>query len=416
MALGKYSIGIGDRFGRQGKAQLEAVVKMKDHGVDVTPVWNKSFREHQLIGSKPEDTRREADEAVRATGWKDSYFVDADHVGMKTVDAFVSSCDFYTIDVADFIGKSPDGDSVAAFVDRHKKFAGRLDVPDIAGGFDVSEKQIREIASKYVHAIGEAGRIYRHILAQKKGLPFVVEVSMDETGEPQTPTEIFFILAEIAREGIPVDTVAPKFSGRFNKGVDYVGDVGRFAKEFEEDLAVIAHARGMFRLSPNLKLSVHSGSDKFALYGPMNAALKKLDAGLHLKTAGTTWLEEIIGLAEAGGDGLDIVKDVYRQAFSRYDELCGPYASVIDIDPGRLPAPDQVEGWDGRKLTSVLRHDPSHPDYNPHFRQLIHVGYKVAAEMGKRYLDALDRHSRIIGKNVTENIFERHLKRIFERT
>jgi hypothetical protein len=413
MELGKYSIGIGDRFGRQGKAQLEAVLKMKASGVEVTPVWNKSHREHVLVGSRPSDTRREADEAVRALQWKGPYFVDADHVGMKNVDLFVADSDFFTIDVADFIGKSVDGKSASLFAERHGKRAGRLGVPGIPEGIAVTEGRIREIAEKYLYAVREAGRIFRHVKDQRKGRPFVVEVSMDETPEPQTPVELLFILAAIADEGIPARTVAPKFTGRFNKGVNYVGDVQRFAREFEEDLAVVAFAIREFQMSPDLKLSVHSGSDKFALYGPMNASLKKFKAGLHLKTAGTTWLEEMIGLAEAGGDGLAIAKTIYRQALSRFDELCKPYATVIDIDPRKLPDPDIVENWDGKRLASVLRHDPAHPEYNPHFRQLIHVGYKIAAEMGERYLNALDKHSGVIGGNVTENLFERHLKRVF---
>jgi tagaturonate epimerase len=121
----------------------------------------------------------------------------------------------------------------------------------------------------------------------------------------------------------------------------------------------------------------------------------------------------VIGLAEAGEDGPAIARAIYRQAFSRFDELCKPYATVIDIDPAMLPAPDRVDGWDGKRLAAVLRHDPSNPEYNPHLRQLIHVGYKIAAEMGVRYLDALDRHAEIIGRNVTENLLERHLKRVF---
>ena len=413
MELGKYSIGIGDRFGRQGKAQLEAVMRMKSLGVDVSPVWNKSHREHRLVGSGPSDTRKEADEAVRGLRWRGPYFVDADHVGMKNVDLFIADSDFFTIDVADFIGKSADSRSASLFAERHADLTGRLDIPGIPEGIQVTEARIHEIAEKYLYAVREAGRIFRHVADQRKGKPFVVEISMDETAEPQTPVELLFVLAAIADEGIPARTVAPKFTGRFNKGVDYVGDVRRFVREFEEDLAVVAFAAREFQMSPDLKLSVHSGSDKFALYGPMNASLKKFKAGLHLKTAGTTWLEEVIGLAEAGGDGLDIARTLYREALSRFDELCKPYAAVIDIDPRKLPAPDQVDGWDGRRLASTLRHDPSNPEYNPHFRQLIHVGYKIAAEMGERYLDALDKHSGVIARNVTENLFERHLKRVF---
>ncbi len=92
---------------------------------------------------------------------------------------------------------------------------------------------------------------------------------------PQTPPELLVILAAIAKVGIPIQTIAPKFTGRFNKGVDYVGDVAQFEKEFEDDLAVIAHAVKKYGLPSNLKLSVHSGSDKFSIYGPIRRALKR---------------------------------------------------------------------------------------------------------------------------------------------
>jgi hypothetical protein len=236
---------------------------------------------------------------------------------------------------------------------------------------------------------------------------------MDETDEPQTPVELLFILAALAREKVPVQTVAPKFTGRFNKGVDYVGDLRQFEREFNDDLAVIAFAVKEFGLPANLKLSVHSGSDKFSLYPIIRRALRRTGAGLHLKTAGTTWLEELIGLASAGGEGLQIAKDVYAEAVDRFDELCGPYATVIDIDNARLPSIREVAGWAGEQYAGALRHDQSNPHYNPHFRQLLHVGFKVAAQMGERYTDALKRFEGVVAANVTQNIFDRHLRRVF---
>lgn len=411
--LAKYSIGIGDRFGHQGKAQLEALMKARADGVDIIPVWNKSYREHAIIKTQPGDTRRAADDAVKQCGWTDDYFVDADHVGMKTVDLFIKASDFFTIDVADFIDKGADDAAINQFVNQNLKFLGRLELPNIGESFDIAEVFVREIAHKYLFAVAEAGRIYRHILAKKNGRDFIVEISMDETNEPQSPIELLFILAAIAQQGIPIQTIAPRFTGRFNKGIDYVGDLSRFTREFEADLAVIAYAVQEFKLPANLKLSVHSGSDKFSIYGPIRDALKKFDAGLHLKTAGTTWLAEVIGLAEAGNGALVLVKEIYRNAYQRFDELCQPYATVIDIDRQKLPRPDQVDSWGGLEFASALRHDRSNSRYNPHFRQLLHVGYKIAAEMGDRFLTALKQHQEIIARNVTENIYELHLKRLF---
>jgi len=406
-------MGIGDRFGFQAEAQLKALIKAKELGVDITPVWNKSFREHEIIHSSSIDTRKKADEAVNKLNWASDYFVDADHVNLNSIDLFIESCDFFTLDVADYIGQTADENLVNEFLSKNSKYFGDDKIETTIGSFSLNEEDAKIIAAKYLFAVSEAGRIYRHLTASKKGESFIVEVSMDETEEPQTPIELFLILSAISEEGIPAQTIAPKFSGRFNKGVDYQGDVNQFEKEFKEDLAIIEFAKKEFTLPENLKLSVHSGSDKFSIYGPIKNALIKFDAGVHVKTAGTTWLEELIGLAQAGGSGLQIAKKIYETAFNRYDELCAPYSTVIDIDIEKLPSPTEVNNWNSEKYTSTLKHDQSNPIYNSNFRQLLHVGYKVAAELDAKYTDALVEHRETIEKTVMENIFERHIKRLF---
>ncbi|MBN1481137.1 hypothetical protein EH223_01610 [candidate division KSB1 bacterium] len=416
MVLGKYSIGLGDRFGHQGVAQLCAVKRAQTVGLDVVPVWNKSYREHTIIHTRPADTRAEADAAVKALDWDEPYFVDADHVSLKIIEPFIPVCDFFTLDVADYIGKKADETAIQTFVTQNSKYIGRLSIPSIEQTFHITKDLIRSIGEKYLYAIEEANRIYQHLVEQKGADNFVTEVSMDETDEPQTPVELFFILAALSARGMPVQTIAPKFTGRFNKGVDYIGDLEKFTREFEQDVAVIQFAIREFSLPTNLKLSVHSGSDKFSLYTPMRTAIQKFETGLHIKTAGTTWLEELIGLALAGGEGLDIARDVYRQAVNRYDELAKPYASVIDMDMRALPSPVDVDGWDGRQYAEILRHDQTNKKYNPHFRQLLHIGYKVAAEMGDRYLNALERYEQVVAENVCNNIYERHLKPLFVTT
>lgn len=413
MMLGKYSFGIGDRFGHQGRAQLAALQKAKEAGVDVTPVWNKSHREHSIIGTEPADVRREADAAVAACGWAGPYFVDADHIGLRNVDHFIEASDFFTLDVADWIGQPAAQAEVDAFLSRHASLIGTLEIDGLPKALRIEAAGLKAIASKYLAAVREAGRIYRHIQSRKGAGRFITEVSMDETDAPQTPVELLMILAAVADKGIAAQTVAPKFSGRFNKGVDYMGDLAAFTAEFEQDLAVIAYAVRQFGLPADLKLSIHSGSDKFSIYEPIQNALKRCDAGLHVKTAGTTWLEELIGLALAGDPGLAIAKEVYNQALARMDELCGPYATVIAIDRSRLPDPRVVANWDGSLFAQALRHDPFCAYYNHHFRQLLHVGYKIAAEMGPRFLDALERHERTIAEQVTTNIYDRHLRPLF---
>jgi tagaturonate epimerase len=410
LPLGKISFGMGDRFAHQGKAQLQACILATEQGAEVTPVWNKSNREHSFIGTEPSGLRAEADAAVKALGWKKSYHVDADHIRLETVDRFIVPSDFFTIDVADSIGKPADAASVKKFVDHHPELVGKIVIPNASDAFQVTRTEVERVANKFLLAVQDAGKIYRHIAKAKGEANFITEVSMDETDSPQTPPELLIILAAIADEKIPIQTIAPKFTGRFNKGVDYVGDLKQFEKEFNDDLAVIDFAVRTYHLPLSLKLSVHSGSDKFSIYAPIRKALKKFDAGLHIKTAGTTWLEELIGLAEAGGDGLEIAKEIYAYAIERVDEFCAPYASVIDIDKSKLPSAATVNGWNSRQFVSALRHDQKNKDYNPSFRQLLHVSFKVAAKKGDRYLNALKKHEAVIAKNVTENLFERHLK------
>jgi len=414
MKIPRFTMGVGDRFAHQGKAQLAAFVKAKELGADVYPVWNKSNREHITIGSLPPSLRAEADEAVKALNWKGPYFVDADHINLGTVDGFIDSSDFFTLDVAEYIGKAAPEAEIKAFVNKYHSYTTKkLEIPGIDKPFDVTTAHIEKIARKFLGAAIEAGKIYQHVAAKKGVGKFVTEVSMDETDEPQTPLDLLFILAALSDQKIPVQTIAPKFTGRFNKGCDFVGDVSGFELEFAQDLNVITFAIREFGLSDDLKISVHSGSDKFSIYGPIRRSLRKYNGGLHLKTAGTTWLEEVIGLASAGGKGLEIAKDVYTQALDHLQELSAPYATVIDIKAADLPSAAVVKGWTSEQFNAALIHDPKNPAFNQSIRQLIHVGYKIAAKMGPRFLDALDEFEPEIAKHVTQNIFERHLKRIF---
>lgn len=409
----KFTFGMGDRFAHEGQAQLRAVMMAKAEGVDVVPVWNKSNREHSIVGSEPASVLAEAEEAVKTLEWCGGFHVDADHINLTNVDRFLDASDFYTIDVADYVGKPADMASSAAFVASHEKMIGELSIPGLAGPLLVTRKDLEAAAEKFLGAMQEAGRIYRHIESRKEAQGFIAEVSVDETDTPQTPLELLLILSMLAREEVSVQTIAPKFTGRFNKGVDYVGDLAQFEKEFDEDLCVLSYAVKELGLPETLKLSVHSGSDKFSLYPIINRLVKKHGAGLHVKTAGTTWLEEVIGLAEAGGEGLEVARDIYAEAMNHFEELIAPYAPVVDINRDCLPAVEEVRSWDGNAYASALRHDQGCADYNPHFRQFIHVSFKIAAKMGARYTDALKSHREAVARNVTENLLVRHIRPIF---
>ena len=402
---------MGDRFAHQAKAQLQACVKLAKNGIDVIPVWNKSNREHSFIGSEPQSVFDSAQAAVEALGWERGWHVDADHINMGTVDKYLDCSDFFTIDVADSIGQAPEGDAVEMFLEKHPELVGSVSIEGIDEPIEITREYVEEVAGKYLSAVAEAAKIYRHIESKKD--EFIAEVSMDETDAPQTPPELLIILAALADEGVQLQTIAPKFTGRFNKGVDYVGDLAQFEKEFNDDLAVIAHAIAKYGLPENLKLSVHSGSDKFSIYPIIGNAIRRTGAGVHVKTAGTTWLEELIGLAEAGGEGLALSKEIYANALENVDAMCEPYASVIDIDSAKLPAVDEVNDWSGDQYANALRHVQEHPEFNQHFRQLLHIAFKLAAKEGARYTDLLKANAEVVGKNVTENLYDRHFKRLF---
>jgi len=406
-------MGIGDRFGLEGAAQLRAFTAARERGASITPVWNKSNREHNLIGTRPEDVRAEANAASAQCGWNQPYFVDADHIALATVDKFLGASDFFTIDVADAIGRPASEVSVAKYLADMRRFMGQLRIPGVASPVTVSSVVLAEFARKYLAAVEEAGRVYRYIVEHRGEDSFVTEVSFDEAEAPQTPGELFFILAALAREKIPVATVAPKFTGDFLKGIDYVGDIERFTREFEDDLAVLAFAKQTFALPAALKLSIHSGSDKFSLYPIMHRALKRANAGVHLKTAGTTWLEEMLGLAEAGGDGLAFAKALYREACSRYDEMAKPYATVIAIDRQALPAPDEVDLWGGREFVEALEHNQGCARFSIHFRQLIHISFRIAAEKRAQLLELLRANREKVEARVSYNILKRHIEPLF---
>ena len=242
LLLPRFSIGVGDRFAHQARAQLQACLLAAEAGVEVVPVWNKSNREHTIIGSEPRQTRVAADAAVKEFHWDKPYFLDADHINLKTVARFLDPCNFFTLDVADLIGQPAEPKDVQKFLQDHRELLGEVIIPGIDKPFLVDQKLIESVANKFLAAVKHAGVIYRMLLENKGIGRFVPEISMDETDSPQTPVELLLILAMIADEGIAIQTIAPKFTGRFNKGVDYVGDLAQFTREFNEDLAAIAFA------------------------------------------------------------------------------------------------------------------------------------------------------------------------------
>jgi tagaturonate epimerase len=413
MDLEKYSFGVGDRFAHQAAAQLDAIIEAGKSGLSIVPVWNKSNREHQITDSQPSDTRLAVEKAIIQKQWNGHYYVDADHINLTNVDKFIGYCNFYTIDVAEAISKARDKADYENFRSHCRQFIGSLQIPGIKEIFTISDNFIDQSALKYAGAVTEAINIYQYIAGKEGENNFIAEVSIDEADQPQSPLELLFILSFLAENNVKVQTIAPKFTGRFNKGVDYKGDINKFEFEFEEDLVILDYCIQQFGLPENLKLSIHSGSDKFSIYPIIGKLIRKHDKGIHVKTAGTTWLEEVIGLALSDGMGLSVAKEIYCRAYERLDELCLPYSAVIDIHKDNLPEPSEIKGWSSKKYVNTLRHEQTNVQYNPDFRQVLHVAYKIAAEMGNTYTDALDKYAENVGYCVKENLLERHIKRLF---
>ena len=166
--LGKYSIGLGDRFGHQGAAQLKAIIAAAEKGIDITPVWNKSNREHNTIGTQPADVRIEADTVTKNAGYRKPYYVDADHINLDTVDRFIASSDFFTIDVASYIGKKPAEPEISEFLSGIEKYSNGLRIDGTELSFETPGAQLRHIAEKYLYAASRAGDIYRKIENDKR--------------------------------------------------------------------------------------------------------------------------------------------------------------------------------------------------------------------------------------------------------
>jgi hypothetical protein len=413
MLIEKYSFGTGDRFGRQGAAQLAAIMEMNRLGVPVVPVWNKSNREHHYIGSSPAAVPEIVRQAVSEAGYAGRYHIDADHVQIDTIDKFVPHCDFFTLDVARHIGEPYDASGMHEFLHATRKFRGDFTLPVTGEVFRVTDEYLGEVARKYLKAMSEVGKMYRYLRQVKGEGWFITEVSVDESDEVQSPVDLFFILAMLRVYDVEVQTLAPRFPGLLAKGIDYVGNVSGFMRAFEQNVAVVIRAQQEFALPASLKLSIHTGSDKFSLYPGMGAVIRKHNAGIHLKTAGTTWLEEVAGLALSGGAGLDMAKDIYRRSFAQYRELAQPYAGLLFFDPEMLPPVETVDSWNAEAFAAAITHDPANPAYNMHFRQLIHIGYRNAADKGEEYLHALDKNREVVAARVTHNLLSRHMKPLF---
>src|SRR5215217_8521349 len=295
------SAGFGDRLGLATPGHLMA---LRAAGGGLAPIFaQQSIREMERTGRSPQEVLDDATWGVFAEGWREGFGADADHLKtVEDVDACVAAgYAFFTFDPGEYVDDRAEAAEASALIsgledlpwedleDRPEDLKRRY----LDKAFGAEEYEIRfddlslaRAAVKYGSAVAQVTRLYRHLEAAMGDRDFEVEVSVDETESPTTHAQHFYIASELRRLGVRWVSLAPRYVGRFEKGVDYLGDVAGF----EEDIEV--HAAIARTVSPDApyKLSLHSGSDKFSVY----PAFVRQTRGLaHLKTAGTSYLEAL---------------------------------------------------------------------------------------------------------------------------
>ncbi len=399
---GRPSIGLGDRLGLATPGHVRAV-----RGTGYVPMLaQQSIREMGRTGRSARSVLDDATWGVLQTGFRDGFGADADH--LKTTDDIDRCADvgftFYTIDPGDHVTNAADTMDASALADAFdalpwdalqsrpseaRAAAGKTAV-DLAGGrrLALDEPALVRAAVKYGRAVAHTAALYRHLVDRLGEGGFELEVSVDETDSPTTAGQHLYVASELARLGVAWVSLAPRFVGRFEKGVDYIGDLENLERTFLAHLA-IARAFGDY------KISLHSGSDKFSVY---RMAARHGGRHVHVKTAGTSYLEALRVIAE-GEPAL--FREILGFARDRYETDRATYH--VSADLARVPAPDTPAD---EALAALL------DDF--HARQVLHVTYGsvLTAEAGERFrgrvLDALRIHEDAYDEALARHI-GRHL-------
>jgi hypothetical protein len=343
------SAGFGDRLGLATPGHVRAL----QAAPGVVPVFaQQSIREMTRTGRGPQDVIDAATWGALAAGWRGPVGADADH--LKTI-ADLECCaaagySLFTIDPGEHVDPMADSAEAAtlrarfaelpwpALEDDEASLRGRyIGRPlEIDGGrVEVDEAALVRAAVKYGRAVAHVAAMYRHLVSLRPASSFELEVSVDETDTPTSAAEHVYVAVELRRLGVRWVSLAPRFVGRFEKGVDYIGDLAAF----RADLAV--HAAIARALGP-YKLSLHSGSDKFSLYPAFAEATRGL---AHLKTAGTSYLEALRTVAIVAPA---LLLEIYAFARERYPEDRASYHVSASLDAA--PAPHHVAGPDAAAL------------------------------------------------------------------
>jgi len=411
LTLGKYSMGIGDKFGKQSRAQLTAFEMASFAGVEITPVWNKSEREYQVTGTTPYMARQTVEKAVSTVKWTKPYFLNADGVSLSNIQEFTNDCNFFTVDALLFANDQCPENDITRFCDDFSEYLENIKVQGQKESFAITKAQIKVFAQNYLPVLNGIIAV-NQFLKERKGVNFILEISFANSDKELPTNDIFYLLAALSFKKISVQVFSTRLPGLFCNGIDFMGDVKNTLDTVEANILAINLAKRIFALPDDLKLGLHNASDKFSLYPGIGKLLRKYNAGIHVKTSGTSWLEECIGLAKANEDSLDLIKTIYSLALYRSEKLSKLYGKHLSINQSKLPSTLEMVGWNADAMSSVLTHD-GNEYYNPDVRQLMHISYEVAAEYGDIFQEALIENAEIIGQQVTKNLYERHIKRLF---
>jgi hypothetical protein len=374
----RITIGTGDRLGMATPGHIRAVQKF-----GVRPVLaQQSVRENTQTGRSFEEVVSDAAWAVFQENFQDGYGADGDHLKslQEIKDALDAGVSMITLDLSEklnpeasdcptellerqFREEIHEGDSevlLHLFLDKEFEFKG----PHGAFSIQFDEESVKRNILLFHKAVDFIEEAYR-LLLSRFGNRHVVdfEISVDETSFPTAPENHLFFIIALTRKGVKIDALAPRFVGEFQKAIDYRGNLGEFRKQFYQHV-LIALNYG------NYKISIHSGSDKFSAFPPMG---ELAEGGLHLKTAGTSWLEAVRLIASLSPS---LYREMHRWALSKFGDASKLYHVTTDLN--RIP---KLEELQDQELPTLLDQDDS--------RQLLHItyGYLLNAKDGRgRYL------------------------------
>lgn len=391
------SAGFGDRLGVATPGHIAAV---RDTGV--APIFaQQSVRENTRTGRTPQQVLDDAMWGVFTCGWRDAWGADADHLKQPAdIPAFADAgYTFFTIDPGDHVDDAAEQDDLGTL----RAKAGTLDWATLGSSLEEArasylrtfaldglsltfdEQALLKALVKYGAAVAHTVRMARQLAISMSGRPFEMEISVDETGTTTSLHEHLFIASELTRLRVPFVSLAPRFVGRFEKGVDYIGDLG------ELDANIGGHAAIMRHFGNGYKLSLHTGSDKFGVY-PI--AMRHTGGRVHLKTAGTSYLEALRLMANVDPALFRRVLDFARERYET-DRKTYHVSALLE----RVPAAGALADGD---LPALL------DDFDA--RQVLHVTFgSVLDHFGADLRQMLAAHAAEYTETVRRH-FDRHLQ------